>query len=361
MTPAVIVDRARLQENIDRMAARARRAGVALRPHAKTHKSLDVAELQRGAGATGITTATVAEAEALASGGFDDLTVAYPPVGGWRIDRLLALARRVRLQVALADVEAARHLNALCRASGTQIGWLWEVDSGARRIGTTPGRATAELVAPLSEELRHATFAGLFTFAGHAYQARTQQELSEIAAFEQHAVAETAEALDRLGVEVSTLSIGSTPTAHFVDAAGPLDARYEIRPGNYVFYDATQVALGVAGLEQCALSVLATVVARPAADRVILDAGSKALAAERMTDRTVGFGLVEGHPELRIERLFEEHGIAISDRDIELPVGALVRVVPNHACATVNLHTTLNVLEDGALVDRWTVSARGWS
>jgi D-serine deaminase-like pyridoxal phosphate-dependent protein len=134
----------------------------------------------------------------------------------------------------------------------------------------------------------------------------------------------------------------------------------EIRAGNYVFNDATQMTLGVAHEDDCALSVLATVVSRPDPQRVILDCGSKALANERLNPRATTLGVVRGHPELRVERLFEEQAIAVGDPG-ELAIGDRVRVVPNHACAAVNLFDRMLVVEDGAVVDVWPVDARGWS
>jgi D-serine deaminase-like pyridoxal phosphate-dependent protein len=138
------------------------------------------------------------------------------------------------------------------------------------------------------------------------------------------------------------------------------DGVTELRPGNYVFYDATQVALGVVGLERCALSVLATVTSRPAPDRLILDSGSKALAAERLSTLTPGFGQIDGHPELRVDRLYEEQAIVHSDEPCEIPVGARLRVIPNHACAAVNLHSQMLVVEEDAVVDAWPVATREW-
>jgi D-serine deaminase-like pyridoxal phosphate-dependent protein len=134
----------------------------------------------------------------------------------------------------------------------------------------------------------------------------------------------------------------------------------ELRPGNYVFYDATQVALGVVGLERCALSVLATVTSRPAPDRLILDSGSKALAAERLSTLTPGFGRIEGHPGLRVDRLYEEQAIVHSEGPCEIPVGARLRVIPNHACAAANLHSQMLVVEREVVVDLWPVATREW-
>jgi D-serine deaminase-like pyridoxal phosphate-dependent protein len=356
-TPALVVDGPVLVGNIQAMAERALRAGVEMRPHVKTHKSPPIAELQREHGAAGFTAATLREAEMLVAHGHDDILLAYPPVGEWRLERLVELAQKARVRVVLDSAEALAGLDAACRLSGVAIGWLWEVDSGVRRIGSAPGEETAQRVAPLVRRYHHATFDGLMTFAGHAYGARSHDELREIAASERSAVRETAEAFAALGVEARARSVGTTPTSHqLVTPEGVT----EIRPGNYVFYDATQVALQLVSENRCALSVIATVVARPDPRRLILDCGSKALAAERLTERTSGFGLVPGRPELVVERLFEEHAIVVAAEPLSDRIGERLRVVPNHSCASANLHDRLVVVDGVEIVDEWPVEARGW-
>jgi D-serine deaminase-like pyridoxal phosphate-dependent protein len=196
------------------------------------------------------------------------------------------------------------------------------------------------------------------TFGGHAYSAGDPAGIARAADDEKDALAVTTAALESKGIEVRTRSAGTTPTAHELGDPGPIT---EIRPGNYVFYDATQVTLGVADEKQCALSVLATVVARPLPDRLILDCGSKALAAERLSPRSQTYGFVIDHPELAVERLYEEHAVASSTEPTDIALGSRLRVVPNHSCATTNLHDTMLVLEDGEIADAWAVDARGWS
>jgi D-serine deaminase-like pyridoxal phosphate-dependent protein len=357
VTPALVVDRERLLTNIREMAARARSLDVALRPHAKTHKSPAIAALQRQHGATGLTVATITEAEGFAAHGVDDLVLTAPPVGDWRLERLLALARRVRLRVVVDDVDVVAQLKRACRQAGVELGYLWEVDCGVGRFGTAPGSATAERIAHVAGGPSHASFDGLLTFGGHAYAATGRDGLVAAAHDEHDAVAQTASALADRGIEAAVRSVGSTPTSHVMESA---DGITEIRPGNYVFYDATQVALGVVGLERCALSVLATVTSRPAPDRLILDSGSKALASDRLTTLTPGLGAIEGHPELRVERLYEEQAIVHSDGPCEIRVGARVRVVPNHACAAANLHSRMLVVEAGTVVEEWPVETREW-
>lgn len=355
-TPALVVDGPKLVDNVRKMAARAREAGVGLWPHSKTHKSLAVAAVQREHGIAGLTAATPREAETFADGGVEDILIAYPPVG-YRLPRVIELSKRVRLRVVLDNPETAAALDDACRAAGTQVGYLWEVDSGAGRIGNEPGTAAASVIAPVADSTRHAVFAGVMSFAGHAYAAGSPEEIGDVAEGEGRAVLETASALADAGVEAQALSVGTTPTTHQLEREGAVT---EIRPGNYVFYDVTQVALGVVPLERCALSVLGTVVARPSPTRLILDTGMKALSGEVLSPSTRGFGMVLGHPELYVARLYEEHAIMHSEEPIDIPVGERLRVVPNHACTCANLHDRMLVVENGCVADVWPVDARGW-
>jgi D-serine deaminase-like pyridoxal phosphate-dependent protein len=238
-----------------------------------------------------------------------------------------------------------------------RIRYLWEVDSGVGRTGTAPGADTARLITQAVEAYGGVAFDGLMTFGGHAYAAPDDAAIASAAGDEKHALSATVDALEDRGLEARARSAGTTPTSSRLDDAGPIT---EIRPGNYVFNDATQVALGVATEADCALSVLATVLSRPDPRRLILDCGSKALAAERLTPRTVAFGLVAGHPELVVERLYEEHAIVTSAEPTAIPLGSRLHVVPNHSCATTNLHERVHVVENGEIADVWNVDARGW-
>lgn len=349
-TPSLVLDEARLEANIHAAAAWVARLGGVLRPHVKTHKSPEIMRRQLAAGAAGITVATVREAEVMVEAGAEDVLIAYPPVGRFRLEAFRELRRRARLIVSCSE-EA--HVRALADVDGLE--YYWEVECGTARLGTPPGEPTAELLALLSG-LSGVRFAGLMAFAGHAYAARDADGLRAAAAAERDALAETAAALADRSIDPGVLSVGSTPLLRWETGIAT-----EYRPGNYVFYDATQVALGAADPGDCALAVEATVVARPAPDRLIVDAGSKALAAERMSFLTEAFGLVRGHPELRLVQLYEEHGIAHVDGGAtELRLGDRVEIIPNHACTCANLHAGYRVrLADGG-EDVWPVAARGW-
>jgi len=357
-TPALLLDRAVLERNVTRMATHAASLGVALWPHVKTHKCAEIIRLQLAAGAAGVTVATPAEAELARDVGARAVLVAHPPAAPERLERIVALAAgAVRVRVALDSEVVALALDTACRRAGVSVGWLWELDCGVARCGTAPGAATARRVAALARRLRHAPFAGLLTFGGHVYAAGDAAGVAAAGRDERDALARTADALERLGVAVPVRSAGTTPTAWALDKAAGIT---ELRPGNYVFHDATQVALGAAGWEDCALSVLATVVSRPDPHRLILDAGSKALSAERMSPLTSALGTIPEHPGLEVARLFEEHAIVTSEQATDVPIGARLRIVPNHACAAANLHDRMVVQQAGAPAADWAVRARGW-
>jgi D-serine deaminase-like pyridoxal phosphate-dependent protein len=356
-THALIVDGPRVLENVRTQAARASDAGVDLWPHTKTHKSVGIARLQVENGAAGLTLATVREAERMAEFGFGRILLAHLPGGTWRLALLTALAGRARLRVAADSLEVVLALEDACARAGVGLGYLWEVDCGLRRTGTAPGAKTRSLVERAVEATAWASFEGLMAYPRHAYKAGGSQEIEEIAREETRALVETGGLLAEAGMEARCLSAGSTLTSPYVGHRAGIT---EVRPANYVYYDATQVALGVADKETCALSVLGTVVSRSDPRRLILDCGSKALGAEVMSPLTRGFGFVVGHDGLLVERLMAEHSIVTPEEPIGEPVGARLRVVPNHSCVTNNVHDRMLVVEDGQVADGWTVDARGW-
>ncbi|BCJ46974.1 hypothetical protein GCM10010168_35060 [Actinoplanes ianthinogenes] len=344
-TPCVTVDAGVLERNLRAMAAGATGRGLALRPHAKTHKCVEIARRQVELGAGGLTVATISEAEVFADGGLDDLFIAYPI---WpspqRAARLRALAGRVALRV---GIDSAASAEALARAvPGLEV--LVEVDSGHHRSGVGPRSAGEVAVAADQAGLR---VRGVFTFPGHAYGPGRQRPAAED---EATALALAAESVSAKGLDAGVRSGGSTPTVTF-SGADPLT---ELRPGVYVFGDAQQVELGSCGWGEVALTVASTVVSR-SGPRVILDAGSKVLGADRQAWAT-GFGRLLGHPDARITALSEHHATVTFPDDVPVPrLGDVLRVVPNHVCATVNLADELIVVSDGEQVDRWAVAARG--
>lgn len=372
-TPAFVIDLDVLERNIRQMADHARQFGVALRPHAKTHKSVEVARMQLQAGAVGLTLAKIGEVEALldaaaATGDplpLTDVLLAFPIVGRPKLGRLFDLAQRLTVTVALDSADAASQLGAAAVEHGAQLGILIEVDTGGRRCGTLPGAPTLELARHI-HRTPGLSLRGIMTHEGHAYAA-TPATLREVSQEAGRMMVELAQSLRADGHDVPVVSVGSTPSArHIAEVPGV----NEVRPGTYVFQDFNQVRLGVASVDDCAGTVQATVIARPAPDRAVVDAGTKAVAADRgMIGGTVPlqqdvYGGVKGNPGWAFMRASEEHGVLLRQDDghaDDLRVGDRVELIPNHICPAVNLFDRLHVQRGGEVLDTWNVAARGRS
>lgn len=345
-TPSTVVDSERLQRNIEAMASRCHSRGVQLRPHAKTHKCREIAALQMKAGAVGLSLSTVGEAESLtAEPAVDDIFIAYPL---WadrdQVSRLEKLTDRVRLCCGADSVDAVRRLGRLAGRVSISV----EVDCGLGRSGVKPEDAGALATAIAVEGFE---VAGVFTFPGHSYAPGAGLQA---AADQGNALALAAEVMHDAGFEHVLRSGGSTPTAAHASSRA-LD---EIRPGVYVFNDAQQLELGVAGPEDIALVVAATVVSKPSDDKIVLDSGSKVLGPDRPA-WTSGHGRLLDWPAARITGLWEHHAVVSLGGKPGPALGSVVAVVPNHVCTAVNLVSELLVAENGELVDRWRVVARG--
>lgn len=356
-TPCLVVDLDRLEQNITEMATYARERGLALRPHVKTHKTAEIARLQRQHGVAGFTCAKIGEAEALADAGvLDDVLLAYQIVGDQKIRRLLALMERARVTVAVDSVEVAEPLSRAVQAAGKTLDVVIEVDTGLRRAGVEPGEPVVRLARDLVQ-MPGLRVRGLMTHEGHAGRARDASELAAIAQRVGRDMVDSAALLQRAGVPVDIVSVGSTPAAFETTRVPGIT---EMRPGTYVFYDCAAFRFGRIGPERCALRVLTTVISRPAPDRAVVDAGSKTLTMDPPPPGRQGHGYVVDFPDAVIARLSEEHGV------IELPpaarglrVGDRLEIVPNHVCPTVNLQDELFAVRGDEVVETWRVVARG--
>ena len=351
-TPALLVDLPRLRRNITDMQASADRAGVALRPHTKTHKSPIIARMQLEAGARGITVAKVGEAEVMVGAGFDDVFIAYPLVGEAKYRRLLPLLERARIAVAVDSQVGVAALSAFFGPLGIALPILVEIDTGFRRTGVQSEDEAIALARSIVSTPGVA-FGGLMEFGGHAYSACSEEERRSIGEAEGNMLASAAAKLAGMGIATPVVSCGSTPSMPFVAGMAGVT---EVRPGVYVFGDLKQAELGTLAREECALTILATVVSNPAPGRFVLDSGTKALSSDHYATWT--YGELKDFPGAVITRASEEHGI-LENVTLPLKVGDKVEVIPNHACATCNMHDELFVIEDGRLVDVWPVSARG--
>ncbi|MBX6394776.1 MAG: alanine racemase, partial [Alicyclobacillaceae bacterium] len=360
-TPVVVVHRPTLDNNIHMMANYAKEKGVALRPHIKSHKTVEIARKQRMAGMQGLTVAKLGEAEVFVDAGFRDITVAYPIVSEVKRNRLMSLAARARVTTLVDEIEQVDYLAKSAQDRGVSLGLWIKIDTGLHRCGVPAeeidrAAAVAYRITRWEQQWRQhpgggVYFAGLLTHAGHVYAATSRQEVETIAVAEGEQLVRLQRALQMRGIPCPGLSAGSTPTAKHVAAVRGIT---EIRPGNYVFHDRTQVRLGVASWSDCALRVLARVVSRPAPGRCVIDAGSKTLALDMGAHGSGGlrgFGAICGYPHLEVTRLSEEHGIVeTTDPHADVPpVGTILEIIPNHACPVVNLTSRLGV-----------VGERGW-
>ncbi|UWP80301.1 alanine racemase [Dactylosporangium fulvum] len=355
-TPALIVHADIARRNVATYASLAKEHGVSLRPHAKTHRSEVLAGWQRDAGAQGLTVATYQEAEYFVGAGHRDVFIACPPVGAARQRVLASLVREADVVVSADSVDVVAAIDDVGRAAGRPVRYYWEVDAGFARFGSGAGEATAaELLN--AQRYPHATFAGLMAFNGRSYTVEDARDVARVSRAETELVLLTAEMLRTAGLEVPVVSVGSTPSAATVAAIPGIT---EIRPGTYIFNDATQVALGAATLADCAQTICATVMSAPADGRIVIDAGSKALPKEIMNRLTVGYGTVLGYPGLVIERVTEEASVLVwsTPDHVEPPrLGDQIQIVSNHCCPATYLYSHF-LLIDGGDVERLPVNAR---
>ncbi len=352
-TPSLLLDLDVLERNIAAMAARAAALGVRLRPHWKTHKCAEVAELQARQGATGGTVSTLAEARAFAEAGFDDITWAFPlPLS--RLDEARALARRLTLRVV---VDSEETVAALVRDVARWHVWL-KVDCGYHRAGVDPESDALVELAKRIDRAPRLTFDGILSHSGHAYRAVGQEARAAVAEEERQIMVDAKDRLEAAGIAVPAVSVGSTPSMTAVEHLEGID---EVRPGNYVFFDHTQVTLGSCGVEDCAATVLASVVScPPGADHAVVDAGALALSqdagARLSTTRTMGEVLADRQPAqldggLRLVSLSQEHGIL----NRPVPVGTKLRILPNHSCLAVACFDHYTCVRGNEVMGRWRI------
>lgn len=354
-TPIPVVDLDRLARNLDRAAVYATTHGLALRPHIKTHKSPRVAAEQIKRGAVGVTCATPFEAEVM-SGVCADILVAYPPVGAPRAKRLAALPESAKLTVALDSLRAIEDIAAAARAQDRPIGVYIELDLGMHRVGT-PHVDEAIALARAVCARPPLEFTGIAFYPGHVREPvdRQASKLEDLSAALQSAI----DSFDRAGMRPGVVSGGSTPTMwHTHEIRGVT----EFRPGTYVYNDRTTAEIGACAWDDCALTVLATVVSTAVPNQAVVDAGTKALGREPMrgSDTAEGFGALLDHPDVVVKSMSEEHGILdLSKSNWRPSVGDVVRIVPNHVCIVVHLNDIIAGIRGDVVETTWPVAARG--
>jgi D-serine deaminase-like pyridoxal phosphate-dependent protein len=342
-TPAVVVDLDVMERNISRLQALCDAAGVANRPHIKTHKSPVIASMQRNAGACGITCQKLGEAEVMADAGHDDILISYNILGEEKINRLGRLLLQAKVIVAADNPTVVAGLPQAAAIAGRSLDVVVECDTGRRRAGVETVAEAIELARDI-ESHPGLSFAGFMLYPPEDALAETQEFLDAATA-----------GVRKLGLEPRMVSSGGTPN---LVNLGKIKGVTEHRSGTSIFNDRMMLAAGVAQLEDCALTVYSTVVSRAGSDRGILDAGSKTLTSD--TGGLEGHGLTLEHPRAKIARLAEEHGFldlaACNDRP---QIGDVVRIVPNHVCVVVNMVDRLVTVRNGTIVGELPVAARG--
>ena len=357
-TPALLIEKGKLEANITKMQSIADKSGVRLRPHTKTHKIPEIARMQLENGAMGIAVAKIGEAESMVEHGFDNIQIASIVVGENKIKRLIELNDRVpKLSSNVDSIESAKALSEAFAQYGKWLNVYIEINSGHDRSGLREYEKIYQL-AKFIEESDRLNLMGLFTHSGHAYSAATRKEIEQIGTNEGEFLVSLSKRLMKSRILISDISVGSTPTAEFCSKVNGVT---EIRPGNYVFYDMIQTALGSCTIDECALNVLSTVTGIYD-DRVVIDAGAKALSLDTgvYCGKTINtYGHIIGK-DCSLSRVSEEHGI-ISHNNEKFSVGERLRIIPNHACTVINLFDKAYLVDGDELIEVFKIHGRGKS
>ena len=361
MTPSLLVDFERLESNIKKMADKAESNGVNLRPHMKTHKCIEIGKLQLKQGASGITVSTLDEAAIFADAGFHDITYAVP-ISSNRIEAALEIASRVNLQLLVDSHEMVTQLETFSEKNEKSPEVLLKVHCGYHRTGVNPRDPASIKLATKLENSRNLDFKGILTHAGHSYDAMSVKQIKEVAKQEQLEMIKFSEKLE---TKPEVVSIGSTPTITLTDSI--MEGITEVRPGNYVFFDYTQVALGTCQVSDCAMTAISRVIGKYD-EYLVIDAGAAALSKDlgpTHLEAETSFGKIyssynkhELNTALRIYSLSQEHGkVKFSDSSIAQNhnIDEILRILPNHSCLTANLHDCYNVMKDNEIIDQWKI------
>jgi D-serine deaminase-like pyridoxal phosphate-dependent protein len=354
-TPRLVVDLDIMERNLRRVADYAAEHKLRLRPHTKTHKSVRIGKQQLDAGAAGLTVAKVSEAEVMLGAGPADMLLAYPIIGHPKLERLMEVARRTHVTVALDSAYAAQQLSDAAHAAQVQVGVLAEVDVGLGRVGASPGEQLLQLAQHI-ERLPNLTLEGITFYPGHI----KDTDASGLAALAKvsELLAGVLADFRKAGIETRIVSGGSTPTLFH---SHKVEGMTEIRPGTYVFNDINTIRSGGCALEDCAASVLATVVSTARPGQMIIDGGSKTFSSDRLANSTdVTFGHIVEAPGARFHKMNEEHGfVDLTQAERKFKVGERVHVIPNHICVVVNLHEQVYGTRGDHVETVWPVDGRG--
>ncbi|WP_299888142.1 D-TA family PLP-dependent enzyme [uncultured Ruegeria sp.] len=341
-TPAVLVDLDIAEANIDRFQGYCAKHGLSVRPHIKTHKLPMLARRQLEAGAIGITCQKISEAEAMiAEGGIDDVLITFNIFGKAKLARLRALSEKVRLSVVADNTDIVDGLARFFADASNPLGVLVECDTGAERCGVTTPEQARDLARYIDAQ-PGVSFLGLMTYPPVGQEVKVQEWLTQA----KHEIEE-------IGLPVHVVSHGGSPGMWKAQDV-PIATEYRI--GTYIYNDRSLQARGICTWEDCALSVLATVISVPADNRAVIDAGSKVLTSDLLG--LEGHGHVLGRPDILVQGLSEEHGV-LKAAKIDLRVGDRIQIIPNHACVVTNMVDQIETTRGDSALGSVPVAARG--
>lgn len=358
-TPSLIVDYDIMMDNIKFMQNKADKYNVKLRPHTKTHKMPEIAKIQLEAGASGIAVAKVGEAEVMADHGISDIFIANEIVGKSKLERIKELSRKVNISFGVDCIEQIEEIDEVFKADDLTAKVLIEIEVGENRSGIIEENDFTELVKFIHSK-KNVKLLGLFSHDGHSYHAETVEDCRRIFEKSQLDTLKFVQIANDLGQKIEVVSIGSTPSLMFDFEI--LKGITEIRPGTYVFMDASQGNI-IGTYERCAATVLTTVISKPTSERVITDAGAKALTSQGRSGgmcATKGKGYVKGSNSIYVDNVFDEHGIIYNKefRD-SIKIGDKIEIVPNHICPVCNLYDKAYLVSEGAVLREIEISCRG--
>jgi len=359
-TPALLIDRDIMMENLVYMQNKANQYNVNLRPHVKTHRMPELAKLQVRQGACGITVAKVGEAEVMADHGLDNIFIANEIVGISKLERIRELHRKINIRTGVDSTFQIDQLESVFHDEEKGIEVLIEVEVGENRSGVITDEQLIAL-AKYIQSKKKVVLKGVFSHEGHSYKAKDVETCIAVALESQERTLRAANILRELGVDVDTVSIGATPS--LLNAAISKGIT-EIRPGTYILMDVGQAG-AIQDYSRCAATVLTTVISKPTEERVVLDAGAKALTSQNRAGgicATPGYGVLKQATDLRLSGVFDEHGL-IYDKTFrdQVAIGDKIEVIPNHICPTCNLYDKAYLVSNGELVKEIAILCRGKS
>ncbi len=361
-TPALLIDRERALENIRMMQEKADRLGLALRPHIKTHRMPYFAKLQMEAGACGIACAKIGEAEVMADAGIGDIFIANEVIGRDKYERLRNLARRVRVRAGIDNVVQLAQMEEVFEGE-KPLEVLIEYEVGEVRSGVVEDWQLTGLVSAIKAS-RNVVLKGIFSHEGHTYKAEDTADCRAKAKAAYERTVRAADIIRSMGVDIDTVSIGATPSVMLCDEPEQYEGVTELRLGTYIFFDVGQ-SKAIGDFSRCAATVLASVISKPYGDRVVLDAGAKALVSQNRPSgicATNGFGAVKGAEHITVDNLYDEHAVLNSAEFRDgVQIGDKVGIIPSHICPTVNLYDKAYLVSGGRVIGEIPVACRGRS